>query len=200
MLLNRVKSLFNLAVSQVLYKLSMKSFGTRSRIISPMLIVNPKNIVIGNNVLIRNGIRLEVVDPQKDTVIAIGNNVNIEQNCHIIGRVSVTIENNVTITGNCSIVDVIHPYEDIHDVTKIGNRIADVDASVSIGEGSFIGYGAHIAPGVSIGKHCVVGAGSVVTKSIPDYSVASGVPAKVTKRYSFDEQKWVTVNSNMNNI
>ena len=173
----------------------MKSFGRRSRIISPMLIANPQYIEVGQRVLIRNGLRLEVVDPQNEVVISIGDNVNIEQNCHIIGRVKVAIGNNVTITGNCSIVDVIHPFENIHDTTKIGDRISSIQQPVTIGDGSFIGFGSHISPGVTIGKNCVVGAGSVVTKSIPDYSVVAGVPAKVIKYYSFEENKWVSVRS-----
>jgi acetyltransferase-like isoleucine patch superfamily enzyme len=156
-----------------------------------MLINNPQYIEIGDGVLIRNGLRLEVVDPQNDVVISIGNNVNIEQNCHIIGRVKVIIGNNVTITGNCSIVDVSHPFEDIHEKKKIGDRISNVEQPVIIGDGSFIGFGAHISPGVTLGKNCVVGAGSVVTKSMPDYSVVTGVPAKIIKRYSFEEDKWV---------
>ena len=131
----------------------MKSFGWRSRIISPILIVNPKYIEIGQNVLIRNGLRLEVIDPQRDVVISIGDNVNIEQNCHIIGRVRVSIGNNVTITGNCSIVDVSHPFDNIHDARKIGDRISTIEQPVTIGDGSFIGFGVHISPGVTIGKN-----------------------------------------------
>ncbi|MBS7441485.1 acyltransferase [Enterobacter sp. 120016] len=195
MLLNKIVNAFHLFVSQVKYKTCMKSFGRRSRIISPMLIANPQYIEVGQRVLIRNGLRLEVVDPQNEVVISIGDNVNIEQNCHIIGRVKVAIGNNVTITGNCSIVDVSHPFENIHDTKKIGDRISSIQQPVTIGDGSFIGFGSHISPGVTIGKNCVVGAGSVVTKSIPDYSVVAGVPAKVIKYYSFEENKWVSARS-----
>ena len=46
---------------------------------------------------------------------------------------------------------------------------------------------------VKIGKHCVIGANSVVTKNIPDYSVAIGSPAKVIKKYNFESKKWVKV-------
>ena len=46
---------------------------------------------------------------------------------------------------------------------------------------------------VRIGKHCVIGANSVVTKDIPDYSVAAGIPAKVIKRYDFEKSEWVRV-------
>ncbi|AIR62972.1 acetyltransferase [Cedecea neteri] len=195
MLIKKAVSLLQLLHSQVIYKFCMKSFGSKSRIISPMLIVNPKYIEIGRGVLIRDGLRLEVVDPQNDVVISIGDNVNIEQNCHIIGRVRVSIGDNVTITGNCSIVDVSHPYEDINDKTKIGQRISNVAQPVIIGDGTFIGFGSHISPGVTIGKHCVVGAGAVVTRSIPDYSVVAGIPAKIIKRFSFEDNEWINIAS-----
>ena len=51
----------------------------------------------------------------------------------------------------------------------------------SICKGAWIGAGSTILPGVTIGKHAIVGAASVVTKSVPDYAVAVGNPAKVIK-------------------
>ena len=56
-------------------------------------------------------------------------------------------------------------------------------APVTIGDGAHIGIGAILMPGVTIGKGAVIGAGAVVVKSIPDYSVAVGSPAKVTKTF-----------------
>ena len=146
---------------------------------------------IGKGCLLRKGLRLEVVDPQSGLVISIGDNVNIEQNVHIVGRVAIIIEDDVTITGHCSIVDVVHPYNNIYSSTKIGNRISEEAFPVRIGRGSFIGFGAHISPGVEIGKYCVVGANSVVTKSMPDYSVIAGNPAKVLKLFDFESNSWV---------
>jgi len=49
-------------------------------------------------------------------------------------------------------------------------------------------------PNVTIGKHCIIGALSVVNKDIPSYSVAVGSPAKVVKQYDFDRKEWVKVN------
>jgi acetyltransferase-like isoleucine patch superfamily enzyme len=54
---------------------------------------------------------------------------------------------------------------------------------VTIGDGSWIGYGSVVLPGASIGDHVVIGANSVVTGEIPSYSVAVGSPAKVIRRY-----------------
>ncbi|UKA22769.1 hypothetical protein IHC92_04280 [Photobacterium damselae subsp. damselae] len=48
-------------------------------------------------------------------------------------------------------------------------------------------------PGVSIGKYCIIGARSVVTKDIPDYCVAAGNPAKIIKKYDFELKEWIKV-------
>lgn len=65
--------------------------------------------------------------------------------------------------------------------------------NVHIGDGSWLGTHVVIAGNITIGKHCVIGANSVVTKDIPDYSVAVGIPAKVVKRYNFDTKCWERV-------
>ena len=61
--------------------------------------------------------------------------------------------------------------------------------TVVIGEGSWLGENVCVI-GANVGKNCVIGANSVVTKDIPDYSVAVGVPAKVIKSYNFSSKKW----------
>ncbi len=63
---------------------------------------------------------------------------------------------------------------------------------VVIGNGSWIGEHVCII-GASIGRHCVIGANSVVTRDIPDYSVAVGSPAIVIKKYDFNLNKWIKV-------
>jgi acetyltransferase-like isoleucine patch superfamily enzyme len=59
---------------------------------------------------------------------------------------------------------------------------------VSVGAYSFIAYGALILPGVSVGKCCVVGAGAVVTRSVPDASIVAGNPARILRKLTIDEQ------------
>jgi acetyltransferase-like isoleucine patch superfamily enzyme len=63
---------------------------------------------------------------------------------------------------------------------------------VVIGDGSWLGHGAVVLPGVTIGKHVVIGANSVVTKDIPDFSVAVGSPARVIRQYD-ETLGWVNV-------
>ena len=50
-----------------------------------------------------------------------------------------------------------------------------------------------ITAGVHVGKRCQIGAGSVVTKDIPDYSIAVGNPARVIKQYDFEQKEWIKV-------
>ena len=59
-----------------------------------------------------------------------------------------------------------------------------------IGEGSWLGTKVTVVGNVHIGKHCVIGANSVVTKNIPDYSIAVGIPARVVKQYNFETKCW----------
>lgn len=86
------------------------------------------------------------------------------------------------MTGFCSIVDTTHPIDGLRPDEKIGQVIQDDDKFVEIGFGAFIGMGARILPGVRIGRGAVIGANSVVTRDVPDFCVAAGVPARVLRR------------------
>jgi maltose O-acetyltransferase len=91
----------------------------------------------------------------------------------------VEIEEGVAFTRNAVIITHFNPPSPIKEF--LGGRQAP---KVSIGRGSLILFGAIILPGVRIGKHCVVGAGSVVTKDVPDYSLVAGNPAKPIKSFN----------------
>lgn len=191
--LNKVNSLKWKLITKFLFKRSFGFCGKNLFIQKPLYIGMPKYIFIGDNCFIRDGLRLEVVDPQQDIVIKIGNNVNIEQNVHIVARGNITIGNNVSITAGCSIVDIIHPLQPPGTTLSYASVIEKERSDVSIGDGTMIGINSHISPGVSIGKGCVIGAHSVVTKNIPDYSICVGIPAKVIKVYNLKTNSWVRV-------
>lgn len=70
---------------------------------------------------------------------------------------------------------------------KTKNIVKEKDRCIIVGEGSWIGAGSIIMPGVVIGKCSIVGAGAVVTKDVPDYTVVAGVPAKYIKTISVDD-------------
>jgi acetyltransferase-like isoleucine patch superfamily enzyme len=64
---------------------------------------------------------------------------------------------------------------------------------VEIGDESWIGENSVILPGVRIGRHCIIGANSVVNKDVPDFSVAAGQPAVIIKRYDYVSKEWIKV-------
>lgn len=184
-------------ITCIYYSGTFHSFGKKNIFIKPILIAGEENISIGNNCTFRNGLRLEVIDPQAEVVINIGNNVNVEQNVHIVGRGSIVIGNYVSLTAGCSIVDVVHPLQSPHSVQSYASVIEDKRHDVSIGDYTMIGTGAHIAPGVKIGRGCVIGAHAVVTRDIPDYCVCTGVPAKIIKKYNQETEMWEIFNAKL---
>ena len=104
----------------------------------------------------------------------------IGERCRISIANSLEIGEKVLLSPNVYITDCDHEYRDV-DVPVIDQGIVQRGQKVSIGEGSYIGINAVIVGNVRIGRHCVVGANSVVTKDVPDYCVAVGSPAKVIK-------------------
>ncbi|MDD4437864.1 MAG: acyltransferase [Tissierellia bacterium] len=118
--------------------------------------------------------------------ILIGNYTRIGLGNTIIGPV--TIGDKVNLAQNIVISGLNHSYEDI------SKNISDQGVStkiVVIENDVLIGANSTILSGVHIGQHVVVGAGSVVTKNIPPYSVVVGNPARVVKRYDFEKKIWI---------
>lgn len=178
-----VASIPSLLKSKFYYPAIFAEFGSHSILAKPTLLVLPRHIHIGDNVVIRPGVRLEIVRDAtgKSPMLCIGNNTGIEQNVHIVCHHRVVIGNDVSITANCAIVDTTHPFDDIRSSVKVGSLIKNDDAFVEIGDGTFLGFGSIVLPNVRIGKGCVIGANSVVTRDIPDYSVAAGAPARILR-------------------
>jgi acetyltransferase-like isoleucine patch superfamily enzyme len=110
---------------------------------------------------------------------------------HIVCHCAVTIGDRVSITPYCVIVDTVHPYDPPDGAAKIGARLPDAPSHVSIGEGSFIGAHSVILPNVTIGRYCVIGAGSVVSGDLPDYAVAAGAPARILKTFDPQTRQWI---------
>jgi acetyltransferase-like isoleucine patch superfamily enzyme len=172
------KTAWRYLVTILYYRFIFNKLGIRSVIFRPIMIINSEYISIGSRTTIRDGSRLEVVLRQQEwrPELVIGNNVNIEQNVHIVCQDRIIIEDDVSITGQCAIVDTTHP---ILSNDKMGDKIENIRSVVRIGKGSFIGFGVTILPNVEIGEYCVIGAGSVVSSNIPSKTVAVGSPARV---------------------
>lgn len=174
------------------YRQVFGSVGRGCKIYKPLLFVNPRFVHLGDCTMIGPGARIEAIllDENRPPELFIGRNVNIEQNVHIICSSRIVIGDNVSITGHCAIVDTIHPFGDVDDPRKIGDRIDPNPTPVEIGEGTFIGFGSVILPNVKIGRNCVIGANSTVLRDVPDFCVASGNPASIVRRYDFEKKAW----------
>ena len=158
-------------------------------------IVRPRFISVGDNVTIDTDTDIYVHPLDRDSgefIIQIGNNVHIGRNNIIGARKSVILEDHVLIGPHVMIGDHSHHYEDVAVPIKVQDTTEP--GPVRIERDSWIGANVFILPNVTIGRHSVVGANSVVNRDIPPYSVAVGAPARVIKRYDFDLKEWVKVN------
>ena len=170
-------------------------FGERSLIMwKPTTIFNEQYISIGDDTLIGEGVALSagMVPGQQcltSPVVTIGNRCLIGRGSGIVGHFSITIGDDVWTGHHVYITDQNHGYEDIS--IPISHQ-TQPELPVVIGNGSWLGFGSVVLPGVTIGEHCVIGANAVVTSDIPDYSVAVGVPARVIRHYDTDSQKWIS--------
>lgn len=123
--------------------------------------------------------------------LTFGDNVWIGRDCHFGCSYDIRIGNYVIFGPSCHVSDRNHGYEDIN--VPISLQAEVTKGPVVVGDETWIGFGAQIMAGVHIGKHCVIGAGSIVTKDIPDYCVVGGNPAKILKRYDVKSNKWLSV-------
>lgn len=193
--INRVSFILAILKTRIYYNFIFNEIGRRSLIFKPMYIGNPQRIKIGNNTMIRSGARLEVIgaDSAWKPELLIGDNVNIEQNVHIVCGSRISIGNNVSITGGVAIVDVIHPYDDVNYPVKVGSRVKCEGNYVEIGDGVFIGYGSIILPNVKIGNNSIIGAHTIVNAEVPSYCVVGGNPMRIIKEYNFELKEWIKV-------
>jgi acetyltransferase-like isoleucine patch superfamily enzyme len=115
------------------------------------------------------------------TLLAIGDRCVIGRGSHIVAHQSVTIGDDVWTGPYVYITDQNHGYED--PGVPIGSQFP-VNRPVSIGAGSWLGAGAIILPGATIGRNVVVAAGAVVRGVVPDQCVVAGVPAKIVREHT----------------
>lgn len=111
--------------------------------------------------------------------IKIGKNVFINFDCVFLGLGGITIEDDVLIAPKVSLLSEGHPLSP-------GDRQSLVPGHVHIKRNAWIGAGATILPGVTVGENAVVAAGAVVNKDVPDNTIVGGIPAKVIRAIQKD--------------
>jgi acetyltransferase-like isoleucine patch superfamily enzyme len=161
------------------------AFGRGSAIcFPPTTIMNERYVHIGAGTIIGPHVALSagMVPGQvciTDPVVRIGDRCLIGRGSGIVGHLQIEIGDDVWTGHHVYITDQNHGYDD-PDLPI--SRQVQPERPVVIGDGSWIGHGTVVLPGARIGRHVVIGANSVVTGEIPDYSIAVGAPARVVKR------------------
>lgn len=150
--------LFSRRLGNWLCRKKFKSFGDGSQFRPQAYAVCTSRISVGRNVTVRPGCMFFAGEDDPGTIV---------------------IEDDVLIASG------VHIYCDNHEFSDISRPISHqqyrTPRPVLIRKGAWIGAQAIILPGVTIGRNAVVGAGSVVVRSVPDFSVAVGNPARVIK-------------------
>lgn len=142
-------------------KNDMASCGKNVILENPMKVTKPCNIYLGNNVAIRGFF----------TFISHTGRLYVKDNVDISQHLTV-------VTGN----HTIHPPLDMWQIECNHTAYGDKELDIIIEEDVWIGINVTILPGVTIGRGSIIGACSLVNKSIPPYSIAVGNPCKVVKR------------------
>lgn len=137
-----------------------------------------QNAIIEDYAVINNGVG--DVEIGSSTIIGIG--------CVVIGPVSVG--NNVMFAQHVVVSGLNHAYQDVS--LPISQQQVTCK-KITIEDEVWVGANSVITAGVTLGRHSVVGAGSVVTKDVPPFSIVAGNPARVIKQYNTTSKNWERV-------
>lgn len=197
-----------LKVNRHIEKATLPKFGNSPQNIvinMPRRIVNPQNIYFGENVFLGPDTFLNAMTlyptawmehPEKKQniqhftpEIVFGDNVTATAGLQVIAQDKITIEDDVMFASNIHINDALHGFEHPDEAYKYQPlwRMSPIE----IKKGCWIGQNVVILPGVVIGELSIIGANSIVTKSIPSRCIAAGNPARVIKRWDESARRWI---------
>lgn len=154
-------------------------------------IENPKYIKIGKHCNFDKRTILRVYDNKKSiSRIEIGDNFSGSNDFKIYCSGEVIIGNNISCAGSVFITSENHG---LNPLTPSFNDNELECHTTKINDGVWLGEKVIVLPGVEIGEKAVIGAGSVVTKDIPPYTIAVGNPARVIKKWDFDKKEYTRI-------
>lgn len=157
-------------------------WGTHSLICRPCRLVEPRLISVGSGVHISEHSWLNAKDDRGDgrPTLNIGDGTYIGRMCQINAWQDVRIDRNVLIADRVFVSDADHNFE--HADTPILLQGDRFKGAVRLREGCWIGIGAVILPGVTVGRNAIVAANAVVTADVPDRTIVGGIPARIIKK------------------
>lgn len=166
--------------------------GSRSVMVRPFTLVGGRYAGIGNNVTIYEGARIEAFRPLDGQYsLEIGSDSVIHRGVHIGAVESVRIGVGVLMAAGCYVTDHDHDWRNPTE-PAISNGRVEISPT-AIGDYCWLGERVMVLKGVTVGEGAVIGAGSIVTKSIPPHVVAVGSPAKVIRRWNRSSECWEPV-------
>jgi acetyltransferase-like isoleucine patch superfamily enzyme len=205
-------TLIGIMMRYLFYKFIFHKESARPVIENSVEFLYARNIKFGNSAYVDSGCRLHASVAE----IEIGNNSRIMRNAYVCSYVSnarsgegiyignkswiginsvlssgqggLFIGNNVIIASNVTMVTGNHDYRDIAATTAEQQYVG---SPIHIHDDVWIGANSAIVGGVTVGKHAVIAAGSVVTKDVPAYTMVGGVPAKIIKKFKDDENSTI---------
>lgn len=185
---DKVKRYYNKIFNKHIRTL-FKSCGEGISISPSFVYMGLNNVSIGNNFRAGERLKLRTFDSwgtlKYTPQITIGDNVNIETDCHISAINKVLIGNNVLMASFVYISD--HSHGNVNEMCEEALFSPPIErplyskGPIIIEDNVWLGEKTSVMPGVHIGCGAIIGANSVVTKDIPAYAVAVGAPAKVIK-------------------
>jgi acetyltransferase-like isoleucine patch superfamily enzyme len=170
--------------------------GEGIRIGRGFVVHGPERITVEDGVSIASHVTLRAMaeypwtsPPQRfESAIVLKRGCFINSFTEIAAAGRITIGESVMIGQQCCIVDMNHGYEDVTRPVKA--QAVRVRGEIRIGDGSWLGAHCVVVGGVTIGRHCTVGAHSLVNHDLPDFCVAAGTPARILKRYDGESRTW----------
>jgi acetyltransferase-like isoleucine patch superfamily enzyme len=153
-----------------------------------------RHIAVGNGVFIGKDVWLNIARHEESSgaKISLGNGCRIGRRTTISARNSIVLENDVLLAPSVLLMDHNHEFSDTN--LPIHAQGITAGGTICVNKNCWLGYGAVIfcaAGDLTIGQNSVVGANSVVTKSVPPFCVVAGAPARVVKQYDQVTRQWV---------
>lgn len=175
------------------FLIKTKLFFPKARLIRfPIVIRGKKYVDFGTKLTTGRRCRIDVNGDHDGKVLTFGSNVNMGDDIRISCVEKINIGSNVLMGSKILIIDNSHGSysgENQSSPKTAPNERELFSSPVSIGDNSWIGEQVVILPGVHIGSGCIVGAGAIVTKSVPDNCIVAGNPARILKKWENGE--WV---------
>lgn len=185
----RIRNNLHARLFALFFARRFRRYGRRTRLVLPLGIEGIGNISLGDDVYVgyRTTLAAVPLTGSPTCTLEIGTGTNLGSFNHVYATRSVMIGANVLTANGVYISDNLHGYEDV--TRPIKQQAVRQVAATHIGDGTWLGHNACVF-GARIGRNCVVGANSVVTRDVPDFCVVAGAPARIIRRYDESAGTW----------